>query len=149
MPKLTVEYVPVDSVKPYERNALMDQESKTAAEKQRLMSLLFSCQISKERIELLSPVIDNTVWMKAKLDEARELIRNASVAIPYDNGGGQTGIRENPLFKGYEALWKSYMSGVNAIMAALPREVVEKEAEEIEPPKSVLQLVRDKHRRDA
>ena len=127
----------------------MNTEQITAEEKQRLTSLLFSCHISNERIELLAPVIENTAWMKAKLDEARELIRNASVAIPYDNGGGQTGIRENPLFKGYESLWKSYMSGLNVILAALPREVVEKEAEEIETPKTVLQLVRDKHRKDA
>lgn len=127
----------------------MNTEQITAEEKQRLTSLLFSCHISEGRIELLAPVIENTAWMKAKLDEARELIRNASVAIPYDNGGGQTGIRENPLFKGYESLWKSYMSGLNVIMAALPREVVEKEAEEIETPKTVLQLVRDKHKKEA
>ena len=95
---------------------------------------------------MLDSVIDNTAWMKAKLDDTREQIRNTSVAIPYDNGGGQTGIRENPLFKGYSGLWKSYMSGMNTIMASLPREMVEQEAEKIEQPKTVLQLVREKHK---
>lgn len=118
-------------------------------EKQRLVSLLFSCGISEDRIQLLDSVIDNTVWMKSKLDEAREQIRNSTVAISYNNGGGQTGVRENPLFKGYEALWKSYMSGMNVIMAALPQKVVEKEAEKIDTPKTVLQLVRAKHGKSA
>lgn len=117
-------------------------------EKQRLNALLFSCGVNPDRIEILSTIIDNTAWMKAKLDEAREAIKNTSVAIPYENGS-QKGIRENPLFKGYESLWKSYMAGMNVIMASLPQAVVEKEAEEIETPKTVLQLVRAKHGKSA
>ena len=120
-----------------------------ADEEQRIISLLFSCHVSQERVDALKAIIENTAWMKAKLDEAREAIKNTSVAIPYDNGGGQTGIRENPLFKGYEALWKSYMAGMNVIMSQLPQKVVEKEAEEIETPKTVLQLVRAKHGKEA
>ena len=118
-------------------------------EKQRLISLLFSCNVSESNVCLLDAVIENTAWMKAKLDETRGLIRNSGVAIPYDNGGGQTGIRENPLFKGYINLWKSYMAGMNVIMAALPHEVVEREAEDIEEPKTILQLAREKHRKEA
>lgn len=127
----------------------MNTEQIKEAEKQRINALLFSCGVNPDRIEILSTIIDNTAWMKAKLDEAREAIKNTSVAIPYDNGGGQKGIRENPLFKGYESLWKSYMAGMNVIMATLPQAVVEKEAEEIETPKTVLQLVRAKHGKSA
>ena len=127
----------------------MNTEQIAKEEKQRLTTLLFLCDVTDERVMLLEAVIDNTAWMKAKLDEAREAIKNTSVAIPYDNGGGQTGIRENPLFKGYEGLWKSYMSGMNVIMSALPQKVVEKEAEQIETPKTVLQLVRAKHGKSA
>lgn len=125
---------------------MIDIEKTAQEEKQRLKTLLFDCGISEKKINMLDSVIDNTAWMKAKLDDTREQIRNTSVAIPYDNGGGQTGIRENPLFKGYSGLWKSYMSGMNTIMASLPREMVEQEAEKIEQPKTVLQLVREKHK---
>lgn len=118
-------------------------------EKQRLRALLFAYKVKQERIDALESVVENTAWMKAKLDEAREAIRNTSVAIPYDNGGGQTGIRENPLFKGYEALWKSYMSGLKAIMDVLPPEVAEQEDEAVEAPKTVLQLVMAKHGKTA
>ena len=125
---------------------MIDIEKTAQEEKQRLKTLLFDCGISEKKINMLDSVIDNTAWMKAKLDDTREQIRNTSVAIPYDNGGGQTGIRENPLFKGYSGLWKSYMSGMKTIMASLPREMVEQEAEKIEQPKTVLQLVREKHK---
>lgn len=118
-------------------------------EKQRLTSLLFDCGVSENRIKLLSTVIENTAWMKAKLDDAREQIKNTSVVIPYDNGGGQKGIRENPLFKGYESLWKSYMTGMCRLLDCVPKQVVEEEAEKIDTPRTVLELVRNKHRKEA
>ena len=117
-----------------------------AEEKQRLTSLLFSCNISKSRISVLESVIDNTAWMKAKLDETREQIKNTSVAIPYDNGGGQKGIRENPLFKGYEGLWKAYMSGMSKILDELPEEAAKVVVEDEVKPKTVLEMVRERHK---
>ena len=118
-------------------------------EKQRLTSLLFDCGVSENRIKLLSTVIENTAWMKAKLDDAREQIKNTSVVIPYDNGGGQKGIRENPLFKGYESLWKSYMTGMCRLLDYVPKQVIDEEAEKIDTPRTVLELVRNKHRKEA
>lgn len=117
-------------------------------EKQRLEALLFSCGISDARMKALEPIIDNVAWQRGKLDEAREAIRGSGVAIPYDNGGGQKGIRENPIFKGYHALWKSYMTGMNTILSSLPPEVA-KEAEPPERPATVLEIVRAKHKKDA
>lgn len=118
-------------------------------EADRLRELLRHNGVKDEIIDILSTIIENTAWMKAKLDETRDMIKSSSVAISYDNGGGQKGIRENPLFKGYEALWKSYMSGLCKILDYVPQKVVEAEAEDIETPKTVLQLVRSKHRKEA
>lgn len=127
----------------------MNTERIALDEKQRLTSLLFDCNIPEKRITLLEPVIVNTAWMKAKLDDTMEKIKDTSVAINYDNGGGQKGIRENPLYKGYYALWKSYMAGMQMIMAGLPLAVATKEEEPDNETKTVLQLVRDKHRKRA
>lgn len=121
-----------------------DIEIRATEEAERLRGLLFSCGQNKERVEALEPIISNTAWMKAKLDDARDAIKSSNVAIPYDNGGGQKGIRENPLFKGYESLWKSYLAGMAKILEALPSSVVEEEKEQ--QSQSVLQLVRSKHR---
>lgn len=119
------------------------------AEVERLTALLREYKISDKRIRALSSIIENTAWMKIKLDDAREAVKTSNVVIPYDNGGGQTGLRENPLFKGYESLWKSYMAGMSRILDCLPNEQVNIEVEKIETPKTVLELVRNKHRKEA
>ena len=118
-------------------------------EAKRLMQILADADVSERRRKALEPVIENVAWMKEKLDDAREKIAESSVAIPYDNGGGQTGIRENPLYKGYESLWKSYMAGMERIFSALPEEAEQIREVEIEKPKTMLELVRDKHRKEA
>ena len=109
--------------------------------------LLIQSGVPKEKIKALETVIQNVEWMEEKLTDSMELIADSSVAIPYDNGGGQSGIRENPLFKGYESLFKSYMSGLCKILECLPNEIAAQV--EQEKPKSVLELVRDKHKKEA
>lgn len=127
----------------------MSAEQLAAEEKERLTALLFSCHVNEQKIQLLEPVIENTAWMKAKLDVTREKIKESDVAIPYNNGGGQSGIRESPLFKGYQNLWKSYITGLNIVLATLPADVASQATIPVEEPKTVLQLVRAKHKKEA
>lgn len=117
-------------------------------EEKRILDLLEEIGISGKRMKLLRPIVVNTAWMKAKLDDAREAIKNSNIVITYDNGGGQRGIRENPLFKGYESLWRSYMAGMSKILDSLPQEQIE-QASEVEKPATMLELVRNKHRMKA
>lgn len=114
-------------------------------ERRRLTKVLKDVGISEARLNTLLPLIDHTAWLKVKLDCTRAEISVGSVVIPYDNGGGQKGLRENPAFKGYEALWKTYISGMDRILAELPKEVIEQEAKKIEEPRTVLQMVRARH----
>ena len=123
-------------------------KARAEEEQNRIIELLADVGISEKRQKLLEPIILNTAWMKAKLDDAREAIKNSNIVIAYDNGGGQKGIRENPLFKGYESLWRSYMAGMGKILDSLPQEQIE-QAVEIEKPATMLELVRKKHRKDA
>ena len=128
----------------------MDKLEKEATiEAERLRSLLLNCGVEEKRIDLLNTLIENTAWMKAKLDDTQRAIKDTSVCIPYDNGGGQKGIRENPLFKGYEGLFKSYMAGIKTILGVLPAQAEAIKALEIEKPKTMLELVREKHRKEA
>ena len=124
-------------------------EKLAMSEAERLRALLLKCGVNDTYVDFLKPTIDNTAWMKVKLDEARDKIKNTSVAIPYDNGGGQTGVRENPLFKGYENLFKSYMSGMKQILDTLPKQAESIKDAEIEGPKTMLELVREKHKKGA
>lgn len=118
-------------------------------ERQRLEALLFDCGISDRRMKAMQSVVENIAWMRIKLDDTRDMIKDSTVAIPYDNGGGQTGIRENPLFKGYQSLFASYLKGMAMIMDCLPAEAENADQNGPEKPKTVLELVRNKHRKEA
>lgn len=58
---------------------------------------------------------ENVLWMERKLAEARKEIGKSQVAIPYDNGGGQRGIRKNPAFDGYNSLMSSYTKALKQL----------------------------------
>lgn len=66
---------------------------------------------------------ENVLWMESKLANAREVIGKSSVAIPYDNGGGQRGIRKNPAFDGYNSLMSSYTKALKQLCEMLGTEV--------------------------
>lgn len=122
-------------------------EEMATVEAERLRRLLFDCGVLETTVDLLNATIENTAWIKIKLDETRETIKTSKVVIPYDNGGGQKGLRENPLFKGYESLFKAYMSGMKQILDVLPKQAESVRKEEIEKPQTMLELVRKKHNR--
>jgi hypothetical protein len=124
-------------------------KARAESEQNRIINLLTDAGISDRRMKILKPIILNTAWMKAKLDDAMEAIKNSNIVITYDNGGGQKGIRENPLFKGYEALWKSYILGMNKILDSLPPEAVQTEITEESKPQNILSIIRAKHREEA
>ena len=112
-----------------------------------IIDTLRTCGVSDHKIKVLTPIIHNVAWMREQLDTERNNIVGGLV-IDYDNGGGQSGIRENPHFKAYESLWKSYMIGMGKILDAMPKEAVVADDEPVAP-KSVLALVRERHGKGA
>ena len=58
---------------------------------------------------------ESVVFMAAKLEESRKVMKNEPIVIPYDNGGGQTGVRENPAFTAYEKLLATYTKSLTAL----------------------------------
>lgn len=117
-------------------------ERRAAREATRMRRILRKAGADEQALTMAKPVIENTAWMKEKLDDARASIRESSVAIQYDNGGGQKGIRENPLYRGYEALWRSYTTGMQTLLDMLPED--EKNAAEAKTgqPATVLEVIR-------
>lgn len=124
-------------------------KERAEAEQNRITDLLLSAGVSEKRMKVLEPIIINTAWMQAKLEDAREAIKNSQVVISYDNGGGQKGIRENPLFKGYESLWRAYMAGMERILNSLPEEKAEIKNNEMQKPQTMLEIVRQKKKKEA
>lgn len=125
-----------------------EMQERVDKEKRRLTRMLRKGNTDPEMVKALRPIIDNTAWMHVKLEDARAAIRNTQVAIPYDNGGGQKGIRENPAFHGYESLWKSYMLGMGRLLDSIPPKTAENEKKKLadEAPGTVLDLVMARRR---
>ena len=96
---------------------------KVIQEHERLNALLDKANVPQQNRAVLAPVIDNMAWQRIKLDETRVEMQNASVVCDYDNGGGQTGVRENPIFKAYINLWRAYMLGLEKFTSYLPKEL--------------------------
>ena len=76
-------------------------------------------------------------------EDAREDIAGDGLTTEYDNGGGQTGVRENPAFKAYEALWKSYSTGLQIILSVLTEQAAQVVKDNSE---NVLELVLNRKR---
>ena len=101
---------------------------KVTREHKRLEALLDRADVPTQQRDVLAPVIDNMAWQRVKLDEAREEMQDASIVCHYDNGGGQSGERENPIFKAYINLWRAYMVGLEKFSSYLPKELQEEAA---------------------
>lgn len=76
---------------------------------------------------MATDLAENVLWMAAKLEATRREIADDPVAIPYDNGGGQTGIRKNPAFDGYNSLISSYTKALKQLFDVLGIEPGEEE----------------------
>lgn len=103
-------------------------DNKVSTERDRLEALLNKANVPLQQQAVLAPVIDNMAWQRVKLDETREEMKNASVICEYNNGGGQSGTRENPIFKAYISLWRAYMVGLEKFTSYLPKELQEEAA---------------------
>lgn len=102
----------------------MDENS-VNREYKRLQDLLDRAEVPQQQRDVLAPVIDNMAWQRIKLDEAREQMKEASIVCEYNNGGGQSGTRENPIFKAYINLWRAYMVGLEKYTSYLPKDLQE------------------------
>lgn len=71
--------------------------------------------VPEARRKVALSLMRNCAWMKAKLDEARAELMGQGLVIDYDNGGGQSGVRENPGFSAYNKLFASYSRSVKQL----------------------------------
>ena len=58
---------------------------------------------------------ENVVFMAHKLRETRDSMGKTPLIVRYDNGGGQSGYRENPVFKAYNQLMADYRKSMQQL----------------------------------
>ena len=66
------------------------------------------------------------VLMSEKIEETIESIKESPLVIPYDNGGGQSGIRENPEYTAFEKLMASYTKSLRQLTEMVEKGSVSK-----------------------
>lgn len=66
---------------------------------------------------MVRELAENVEFMGSKLVETRKALEHEQVVIPYDNGGGQTGIRKNPAFEMYNTLLASYRKSIEQLIS--------------------------------
>ena len=63
-------------------------------EKARLMEIFKD--IDSNKYNFVMTLIDRLAWLNVSVKEIEKSIDEKGTTIPYDNGGGQKGIRDNP-----------------------------------------------------
>ena len=94
-------------------------DSKVEAELRRLQKATKGA-IPDERRAPLLPMLRNLAFLKVKLDEARRDLMFEPIYTEYDNGGGQSGLREHPGFSAYNKLFTTYSREVGKLAAMMP-----------------------------
>ena len=88
-------------------------------EEQRSAAAALVADLPEPTRSMAADLAAEVLWQADKLKAARRQIGSKGVAVKYDNGGGQKGERRNPAFDGYNALFKSYVLGLNKLEAMI------------------------------
>ena len=103
----------VSPLKPERPSA--NTQQKAQSELKRLQEITRDAMPDATR-KVAMPLMHNIAWQKVKLDEARHDLMYETLFVPYDNGGGQTGIREHPGFTAYNKLFTTFQRGIKQLI---------------------------------
>ena len=97
-------------------------KKRTASIESRYQSELKKLQrlTKDEKRSSVLPLMSNIAFLKVKLDEARRELMYESIFIEYDNGGGQSGLREHPGFSAYNKLFTTFSRGIKQLTDMMP-----------------------------
>lgn len=76
--------------------------------------------IPDEKRKVAMPIIHNLAFLKVKLEVARNDLLYENIFTEYDNGGGQSGLREHPGFSAYNKLFTTFQRGIKQLCDMMP-----------------------------
>lgn len=76
--------------------------------------------IPDEKRGAVLAMLPNVAFLKVKLDEARRDLLYENIYTFYDNGGGQSGLREHPGFAAYNKLFTTFSRAIKQITDMMP-----------------------------
>lgn len=98
-----------------EENAI---EIRIKKENDRLMELFKNA--GNDILQVATPLIQNSAFMKATLEDLQEEIKLEGVVDIYQNGSNQFGKKQSATLQSYNALIKNYNTVTKTIIGMLP-----------------------------
>ena len=84
------------------------------------LSALF-VDLDETRKSLVKKLIEQAAFMSVTLQKLQDDIAENGAVMPYDNGGGQTGVRKNPSAELYTVMSKNYAAIIKQLESLLPK----------------------------
>ena len=76
------------------------------------------CSVIPEKLRpYATELAENVVFQCRKLAETRKAMQknNSQLVVAYNNGGGQSGIRKNPIYEAYNQLMANYRKSLQQL----------------------------------
>lgn len=78
------------------------------------------CRNVDERVQKEAEILAKQgIAMGRKLEHERKRMKDEPLTLEYDNGGGQTGVRENPYYSAYNKLLSSYTKTLTTLITLI------------------------------
>jgi len=76
----------------------MDDKEKAIRKEKNKLKKIFK-EIDKNKFDFVMTLIERLAWLNVSVKELEELVDREGTLIEYNNGGGQTGMKDNPNVK--------------------------------------------------
>lgn len=73
----------------------VDEKEKAIKKEKNKLKKIFK-DIDENKLKFCMTLIDRLAWLNVNVKELEDKIDLDGTTIPYDNGGGQSGIKDNP-----------------------------------------------------
>ena len=77
-------------------------------------------EIDANKLDFVSNQIDDLAWLIVSCDELKEKINKTGTVIKYNNGGGQSGVKDNPDVKTLIAYQKNKIAITKQLIELVP-----------------------------
>jgi hypothetical protein len=96
----------------------MDKQKEIKKEKKRLNDIFKD--IDANKLKFVEHQIENLAWLNVSIEELKKLIDEEGTTAVYNNGGGQSGVRDNPNVKTLIAYQKNVITITKQLMELVP-----------------------------
>ena len=96
----------------------MKREERIKEEKDKLMTVFK--EIDANKLDFVSNQIEDLAWLIVACDELKEKINKTGTLIKYNNGGGQSGVKDNPDVKTLIAYQKNKIAITKQLIELVP-----------------------------